>query len=119
MGSGRVAVHDDGQHLLAQRIGAAVAIHQALLDLAAAGAGILVVSEDLDELLGLADRIAVLAGGRLSPPVPVAETGAEAIGLAVEALMANHYQTGAVIAVLALIRALIYLLAILVPVSLI
>ena len=62
-------------------IGAAVAIHQALLDLAAAGAGILVVSEDLDELLGLADRIAVLAGGRLSPPVPVAETGAEAIGL--------------------------------------
>ncbi|MEN0074835.1 MAG: ABC transporter ATP-binding protein, partial [Paracraurococcus sp.] len=62
-------------------IGAAVAIHQALLDLAASGAGILVVSEDLDELLGLADRIAVLAGGRLSPPVPVAETGAEAIGL--------------------------------------
>ncbi|RAI61041.1 ABC transporter ATP-binding protein [Roseicella frigidaeris] len=62
-------------------IGAAVAIHQALLDLAAAGAGVLVVSEDLDELLAIADRIAVLAGGRLSPPRPVGETSIEAIGL--------------------------------------
>ncbi|WP_240756768.1 ABC transporter ATP-binding protein [Roseicella aquatilis] len=62
-------------------IGAALAIRQALLDLAAAGAGVLVVSEDLDELLEIADRIAVLSGGRLSPPVPVSQTSVEAIGL--------------------------------------
>jgi simple sugar transport system ATP-binding protein len=62
-------------------IGAALAIRQALIDLAAAGAGVLVVSEDLDELLEIADRIAVLSGGRLSPPVPVAETSVEGIGL--------------------------------------
>ena len=62
-------------------IGAALAIRQALLDLAASGCGILVVSEDLDELLEIADRIAVLHGGRLSAPMPVAETSVEGIGL--------------------------------------
>ena len=62
-------------------IGAALAIRQALLDLAAAGCGVLVVSEDLDELLEIADRIAVLSGGRLSPPMPVGETSVEGIGL--------------------------------------
>jgi simple sugar transport system ATP-binding protein len=62
-------------------IGAALAIRQALLDLAAGGAGVLVVSEDLDELLEIADRIAVLSGGHLFPPQPVAETSIEGIGL--------------------------------------
>jgi simple sugar transport system ATP-binding protein len=62
-------------------IGAALAIRQDLMDLAARGAGVLVVSEDLDELLEIADRIAVLSGGRLSPPVPVGETSVEGIGL--------------------------------------
>ena len=51
------------------------------MELAAAGAGVLVVSEDLDELLEIADRIAVLHAGQLSPPVPVAETTVEGIGL--------------------------------------
>ena len=47
--------------------GAAAAIHQALLDLAANGAAVVVISQDLDELLTLCDRIAVINGGRLSP----------------------------------------------------
>jgi simple sugar transport system ATP-binding protein len=51
------------------------------MDLAGAGAGVLVVSEDLDELLEIADRIAVLSGGKLSPPMPVAEATVEGIGL--------------------------------------
>ncbi len=50
-------------------LGAAVAIRQALLDLRSRGAAILVVSEELDEILEIADRIAIIAGGRLSPPV--------------------------------------------------
>ncbi len=61
-------------------VGATVAIHQALLDLASGGAGVLVVSEDLEELFVLCDRIAVLHRGRLSPPVPVAQTSVAAIG---------------------------------------
>jgi ABC-type uncharacterized transport system ATPase subunit len=61
--------------------GAAAIIHQALVDLAAEGAAILVVSQDLDELLALSDRIAVLNEGRLSPAMPVAQATLERIGL--------------------------------------
>ena len=54
--------------------GAAAAIHQALLDLASAGAAVLVISQDLDELLALTDRLAVInVGGcpaRWSRPRP-------------------------------------------------
>ena len=44
-------------------VGAALAIHRALIDLRAAGAAILVISEELDELFEIADRIGVIAGG--------------------------------------------------------
>src|ERR1700720_2296582 len=46
--------------------GAAATIRQALVDLAAAGAAVLVISQDLDELEEIADRIAVIFHGRLS-----------------------------------------------------
>ena len=49
--------------------GAAAAIHQALIDLAANGAAVLVISQDLDELLTLTDRLAVINEGVLSPPL--------------------------------------------------
>ncbi len=61
--------------------GAAAAIHQALFDLADQGAAIVVVSQDLDELFLIADRIAVLNVGRLSKPCPVADLDATAVGL--------------------------------------
>lgn len=48
--------------------GAAAAIRQSLLDLAAKGAGVIVISQDLDELLELSDRFCALNEGRLSPP---------------------------------------------------
>ena len=60
---------------------AATAIRQALLDCAAQGAAILVISQDLDEILEIADRIAVIAGGRLSVPVRASLTNREEIGL--------------------------------------
>jgi general nucleoside transport system ATP-binding protein len=60
--------------------GAAAFIHEQLNGLAADGAAILVISQDLDELFALADRIAVMAGGRLSPARPVAELTLEMIG---------------------------------------
>ena len=62
-------------------IGAAGFIRQQLLDLAARGTAILVISEELQELFDICDRIAVLAGGRLSPVRATQDTNAEEIGL--------------------------------------
>ncbi|WP_296948339.1 ABC transporter ATP-binding protein [uncultured Massilia sp.] len=61
-------------------IGAAMLIRQRIIDLRDAGVAVLVVSEELDELFMMCDRIAVLAKGRLSPVVPVAATGVDQIG---------------------------------------
>jgi simple sugar transport system ATP-binding protein len=61
--------------------GAAALIHQALLSLAAAGAAILVLSQDLDELFSICQRIGVLHGGQLSPLRPVADWCVAEIGL--------------------------------------
>jgi ABC-type uncharacterized transport system ATPase subunit len=61
--------------------GAAAVIRQALLDLADAGAAVLVTSQDLDELIEIADRIAVMFHGRLSAPLPRAEATRERLGL--------------------------------------
>jgi simple sugar transport system ATP-binding protein len=61
--------------------GAAQLIRQALVDLAKDGAGVLVISQDLDELLEVADRIAVVFHGRLSPALPVPGLTREALGL--------------------------------------
>ena len=61
--------------------GAAALIHQALIDLAEAGAAVLVISQDLDELMALAHRLAVLQGGHLSPLRPVDALSVAEIGL--------------------------------------
>lgn len=60
---------------------AAAAIRQALLDLAANGAAVIVISQDLDELMEISDRFAALNGGRLSPPRPAQGLSVEEIGL--------------------------------------
>jgi simple sugar transport system ATP-binding protein len=60
---------------------AAAAIRQALLDLAAGGAAIVVISQDLDELMEIADRFAALNEGRLSPPRPTEGLTVDEIGL--------------------------------------
>jgi general nucleoside transport system ATP-binding protein len=62
-------------------VGAAAQIRQSLLDLRDQGVAVLVVSEELDELFEICDRIAVIAQGRLSEAKPIADTNAEAIGL--------------------------------------
>jgi simple sugar transport system ATP-binding protein len=61
--------------------GAAAAIHQALSDLAANGAAVLVISQDLDELLTLTDRLAVINEGVLSRPLVTHDASLEEIGL--------------------------------------
>jgi simple sugar transport system ATP-binding protein len=62
-------------------VGAAAAIRQALLDLRDDGVAILLISEDLEELFEISDRIAVIAGGRLSPGKATADTDIEEVGL--------------------------------------
>ena len=47
-------------------VGAVAFVHQQLLDACARGAAVLLISEDLDEILALADRIAVMHAGRLT-----------------------------------------------------
>ena len=61
--------------------GAAAVIRQALLDLAATGAAVLVTSQDLDELAEITDRIAVMFHGRLSQPLATADATREKLGL--------------------------------------
>src|ERR1700743_1428252 len=61
--------------------GAAAVIRQALLHLAAAGAAVLVTSQDLDELAEITDRIAVMFHGHLSEALPTAEATREKLGL--------------------------------------
>jgi general nucleoside transport system ATP-binding protein len=61
--------------------GAAAAIRQALVDLAAQGSAIVVISQDLDELLELSDRLCVINEGRLSQARTVAGLKLEEIGL--------------------------------------
>ena len=47
---------------------AAAAIRQAIIDLAARGAAVLAMSQDLDELYEISDRLVVICAGRLSAP---------------------------------------------------
>ena len=72
---------------------AASAIHDALRELADSGAGVLVISQDLDELMEMADTIAILADGRLSQPSAAATLTVEAIGQMMEGRMGlGHVQ---------------------------
>lgn len=60
---------------------AAAAIRQAILDRAAGGAAVVVISQDLDELLEIADTFAVLNEGRLTGPRAVKGLTVDEIGL--------------------------------------
>lgn len=55
-------------------------IHEALIDLRDAGCAVLVISEDLDELFSLCDRIGVIYKGELSPLELVSSTSRDRIG---------------------------------------
>ena len=61
--------------------GAASFIHEALIALANQGTAILILSQDLDELLALCDRMAVINEGRLSQSFTVKDARIEQIGL--------------------------------------
>ncbi|MGO1119769.1 ABC transporter ATP-binding protein [Rhodovibrionaceae bacterium A322] len=62
-------------------VGAAAYVHEKLLEARARGAAILLISEDLEELLALSDRISVMYHGHLSPPKAVEEVEISELGL--------------------------------------
>lgn len=61
-------------------VGAATVIRNALMRLRAEGAAIVVVSEEIDELYEISDRIAVMYRGHLSPAVPAESISTEELG---------------------------------------
>jgi general nucleoside transport system ATP-binding protein len=61
-------------------VGAAAQIRGELLRLRDAGCALLVVSEELEELFEISDRLVVIAGGRMSPAIATAEATVEQIG---------------------------------------
>jgi simple sugar transport system ATP-binding protein len=61
-------------------VGAAAQIRGEILALRDAGCAVLVVSEELDELFEISDRLHVMAKGRLSPSMARADATVERIG---------------------------------------
>jgi simple sugar transport system ATP-binding protein len=67
-------------------VGATAEVHRRLLEARERGVAIVLISEDLDELLALSDRVAVMARGSLSAPLAVESVTREQLGL----MMAGH-----------------------------
>ncbi len=62
-------------------VGATEFVHGQFLALRAAGGGVLLISEDLEEIFALSDRIAVMYRGRIMADLPIAEATIERVGL--------------------------------------
>ena len=61
--------------------GAISAVHAEILDAKKAGAGVILISEDLEEVLEVADRVQAIYKGRLSAPVAIEAADAQRLGL--------------------------------------
>jgi len=61
--------------------GAVASIHGEILRARRAGAAVLLISEDLDEIIALADRVQAIVKGRLSPSVDAADIDPRRLGL--------------------------------------
>ena len=67
-------------------VGATAEVHRRLLEARERGVAVVLISEDLDELLALSDRVAVIVRGALSAPLAVQSVTKERLGL----MMAGH-----------------------------
>ncbi|HJN17609.1 MAG TPA: ATP-binding cassette domain-containing protein, partial [Armatimonadota bacterium] len=63
-------------------VGAKAIIHRAVAEVADRGRGVILISSDLPELVGLADRIIVLREGRLTGELPTGDLTPEQVLLA-------------------------------------
>lgn len=62
-------------------VGAAVFIRKAMLELAASGSAVIMISQDLEEVFAVSHRIAVLYDGAISAPMIAADVTPETVGL--------------------------------------
>lgn len=69
--------------------GAVAAVHARILEARRQGAAVLLISEDLDEVMALADRIQAIVGGRLSPPISAEQASTRKLGL----MMAGEWES--------------------------
>ncbi len=60
-------------------VGAKVEIYQLINELTAAGAAVLMISSDLPEVLGMSDRVLVMAQGRIAGELPADEATQDAV----------------------------------------
>jgi len=76
-------------------VGASSFIRQSVLNLRNSGSAVLVISEELEELFEICDRIQVIAKGTLSPSKLTAETNVEEIGMWMSGLWPGAKTEGA------------------------
>jgi simple sugar transport system ATP-binding protein len=62
-------------------VGATEFVHNQILAVRARGGAVLLISEDLEEIFALSDRIAVMFGGRILADMPAGEATVERVGL--------------------------------------
>jgi simple sugar transport system ATP-binding protein len=62
-------------------VGAMQFVHERFLEVRQGGGGVLLISEDLEELFLLSDRIAVMYEGRIMATLPIAEASVQRVGL--------------------------------------
>ncbi len=74
--------------------GAAARIRQTLIDLARSGSAVVVISQDLDEIMEISDRIAVMSDGRMSLPHNADDMSREQIGLLMAGMEGGSEQEG-------------------------
>lgn len=71
-------------------VGASAYVHTQLIKAAEQGAGIILISEDLDELFQVADQICVMYHGRLSDPEDVDRVDRARLGLIMSGQLSVH-----------------------------
>lgn len=75
-------------------VGAAAYVRQTLIDLSRSGKAVVVISEELEELFEICDRIYVMAGGALSQSLDRANTNVEEVGLLMTRIGSDADQEG-------------------------
>lgn len=70
--------------------GAVAAVHKRILEARDNGAAVVLISEDLDEVVSLADRIQAIVGGALSPAIASEDADRQRLGL----MMAGEWNAG-------------------------
>lgn len=75
-------------------VGAAAYVRQTLIDLSRTGKAVIVISEELDELFEISDRLHVICNGILSDSLDRADTTVEEVGLLMSGTGPGRHSTG-------------------------